>query len=177
MMKAQFWSFDILFAMIIFLSAMALMTAIWLNISTQYSIGYGNGPEEMQAQLQSLSGRITGEGYPDSWYSVVNPSNTATWQNISIGLGSGGGGSLSSGKIAELMAMDSADYQYTKTLLGTGYDYYITIGNSELNITLGMSPATGNAISIQSVEKPVTIGGSSANMRVELWTNTTFGIE
>ncbi len=175
-MKAQFWSFDILFAMIIFVSAVVLMTAVWLDISGQYSIGYGNGPQEMQAQLQSLSGRITGTGYPQSWYSAVDPSNSETWNNISIGLGSASGG-ISEKKVEELIAMDSVDYQYTKSLVGTGYDYYIIIGNSNLNITMGMSPAAGNAVSIQSVEKPVTIGGAGAVMTVELWTNTTFGID
>ncbi len=81
-MRAQFWSFDVIFAVVIFGTALVLLTFVWTSISNQYSLSYGLGSANLQAQLQSLQNRILGPGTPSNWNSVLNVSNTMTWSNI-----------------------------------------------------------------------------------------------
>lgn len=173
-MKAQFWSFDIIFAMIIFIAAMIIITYVWLSVSSQFSLAYGNGMGNMQSQLQALAGRMLQRGSPANWNSDMNVSNTMTWSNITIGLGGQGG--IDAGKVLSLAAMSNYDYQETKPAMGIGYDYFIEISGSNINITIGRNPYEYNALAIQVIKEPVSIYGTQANMELELWTNTTFGV-
>ena len=63
-MKAQFWSFDVIFAMAIFSSALMLISFVWLGVSGQFSLSYSLGSQIMQAQVQSLQSRILTPGTP-----------------------------------------------------------------------------------------------------------------
>ncbi len=173
-MKAQFWSFDIIFAMIIFIAAMIIITYVWLSVSGQFSIAYSNSMGNMQSQLQALAGRMLQQGSPANWDSDLNVSNTVTWSNITIGLGGQEG--IDAGKVLSLAAMSNYDYQETKPAMGVGYDYFLEISGSGINITIGRNPSGYNALAIQVINEPVSIDGRQADMELELWTNTTFGV-
>ncbi len=175
-MKAQFWSFDIIFAMIIFVFTVLILSYVWYNIGNQLSSASGFGITSIQTQLQSLNTRISNPGTPANWESQINTTNTVTWTNVSVGLGTGQTNVISYPKVAALVAMSNYKYQSTKALLGISYEYYITISNQDLNITIGRNPQKWNTTSIQVATKNVFINGVPANMRIELWTNTTFGI-
>ncbi|MEM0147383.1 MAG: hypothetical protein QXR85_03005 [Candidatus Micrarchaeaceae archaeon] len=178
-MKAQFWSFDVIFAMVIFGTALVLLTFVWFSVSEQFSLASGNGVEEMQAQLRLLQSTILTQGSPPEWNSVVNITNPSTWQNVSIGLGTGDGNAVSMAKTMTLMGLanyNNTTYQASKQMLGIGYDYFLSIKSSAFNITIGRSPYANKAVAIESAEMPVTIQGMQANMQILIWTNTTFGV-
>ena len=175
-MKCQFWSMDAIFAMVIFGIAIVLVTFVWYNISNQFALASGYGVEGMQAQLQGLQARLLSQGMPPDWNNLVDTGNTATWNNISIGLGGEGQGTLSTQKVMTLMAMSNYDYQATKPELGVGFDYYITIRGGAIDLRIGRSPELKNAVSEQVSTVPVDIGGSQAYMQVIVWTNTSFGV-
>ncbi len=178
-MKAQFWSFDVIFAMVIFGTTLVLLTFVWFSVSTQFSLASGYGAEEMQAQLQLLQSRILSSGTPSDWASLVNITNPSTWQNISIGLGTGNGNRISMGKVMTLMALanyNTTTYQASKQMLGIGFDYFIIIKSSAFNITIGRNPSQYKAVAVQIAKMPVILQGLAANMQVEVWTNTTFGV-
>ena len=175
-MKAQFWSMDAVFALVIFSVAVVLVTYVWYGVTNQFALANGNGVGVAQSQLQSLENRLVSGGSPANWYSKVNISNTQTWDNISIGLGGNGQMNLSQQKVFTLLAMSSSNYQATKQELGVGYDYYITIKGSNYNLAIGQNPSLMNATTEQVADVPVTIGGTSAQMQVIIWTNTTFGV-
>ena len=175
-MKAQFWSMDAIFAIVIFGVAMVLITFVWYNVTNQFALANGNGVSNAQSQLQSLETRLVAPGSPSNWYSSINVSNTITWNNISIGLGGSGQGNLSRQKIYTLIAMTNTNYQATKQELGVGYDYFITLNGGNYNLTIGSNPALKNATTEQVAEVPVTINGASAQMQIIVWTNTTFGV-
>jgi hypothetical protein len=178
-MRAQFWSFDVIFAVVIFGTAIVLLTFVWTSISNQYSLSYGMGSINLQAQLQSLQGRILGQGTPANWNSAVNVSNTITWSNVSIGLGTGSGTALSPNKVMTFMAMSdsaSASYQATKPLLGVGYEYYIVIYGNNMTMSFGASPYSNKATSIQVAMQSATLNGAPVSMRIMVWTNKTFGV-
>jgi hypothetical protein len=178
-MKAQFWSFDAIFAMAIFVAALVLLTFVWNSISNQFSLASGFGVVSMQAQLQGLQNRIALQGTPASWNSYINVSSIPTWSNVSIGLGTGSGSSLSVNKIMAFMAMsdhNSTAYQATKPLLGVGYDYYITISENNVTLGFGIAPYTHSPTSIQVAMQSVTINGVPAQMQIIVWTNKTFGV-
>lgn len=175
--KAQFWSFDLVFAVIIFVFALVLLTYVWVNISGEYSISYGRNVASLQLQLNSLGSQLLSTGTPPNWNYLVNLSAASAWQNITIGLGNGTSGSLSQFKINALQNMSSANYQDVKPALGVGYDYYITITGEGISESIGKNPAQLNSTSSQSMSVPVVIGGSPAQMSIELWTNSTLGLE
>ena len=175
-MKAQFWSFDIIFALFIFIVAILVLTSVWLSISNQFAIANGDNTGSMQNELQQLDSKLLSTGSAN-WQDLVQPTKTSTWQNVSVGLGVGQGSGLSSGKIETLEAMSSHDYQATKPILGIAYDYYIYIAlNGGLNITIGKSPQGQSATSVQVSSLPIIVAGQKGTLKTEIWTNTTFGI-
>ncbi|MDE1762224.1 MAG: hypothetical protein KGH78_03460 [Candidatus Micrarchaeota archaeon] len=180
-MRLQFLSFDAIFAMVIFTFAVSLLAFIWYTINSQIAIGSGNSVQGMQLQLEAVSEKILGTGYPQNWYSTVDTSNSLTWANISVGLGSGVGGAISNSKLAAFSSMANGNYLYTKPLLGVGYDYYIVISTSAYQIAIGKKPAPQvgsalNGVTLQSTSRSVTINGQPANMQIFIWTNSSFGI-
>jgi hypothetical protein len=178
-MKAQFWSFDIVFAIVIFGIALVLLTFVWTSISNQYSLSYGMGSANLQAQLQSLQNRLLGTGTPSNWNSAVNVSNTLTWSNVSIGLGTGNGTALSQGKVMTFLAMsghNATAYQATKPLLGVGYEYYIVLYGSNMTMSLGMSPYRTTPTEMQVATQSATLNGAPVTIRIMVWTNKTFGV-
>ncbi len=175
-MRAQFWSMDAIFAIVIFSLAIVLMTYVWYDITNQFALASGYGVSSAQNQLQALQTRLLGTGTPSDWYSTVEVSNTLSWSNVSIGLAGPGTANLSSQKIFTLMAMSKSNYQASKQELGVGYDYYITITGSDFDLGIGSNPASQNATTEQVATLPVTISGRSAQMQIIVWTNTTFGV-
>ncbi len=173
-MKAQFWSFDIIFAIVIFVFAILILTFVWLSISSEFSLANTGNLARMQIQLQSLSASLLSPGTPANWNSEVTLGAPQAWENISVGLGNGTAGSLSQSKINELNNMSTADYQATKPALGVAYDYNLSfIGK---NIAIGGNPSTSNAVTVQTVSIPAVINGNVIVVRVELWTNGTTGL-
>jgi hypothetical protein len=180
-MRGQFWSFDGVFGMTIFTIALLLLATVWLNINRQLSLAYGFNIDSIQQQLLSIEAKILTPGVPSNWNAVVIANKSSTWSQVSLGLGSGNGYTLSTAKILYLSAMSSynyTDYQSTKYMLGTAYDYYIIINSPSLyNITIGRNPLKGNATAIQAATvQEVLDNGAPVTLRIELWTNTSFGV-
>jgi hypothetical protein len=178
-MKAQFWSFDVIFAIIIFSLALSLITFVWLGITNQFSVSYGTGTQTMQMQLQSMQSRITGAGVPANWNVAMNVINPTTWNNISIGLGTGAGIQLSQSKIMTFMAMSNYNmttYQATKSLLGIGYDYYMLINSTNYTIVFGLAPYYLNPYAIMVARQSAFLNGVPVTMQLLLWTNKSFGV-
>lgn len=189
-MRAQFWSFDVIFAIVIFGTAIVLLGYVWNTMSNQYALSYGMGSANLQAQLQSLQNRLLGPGTPPNWNSALNVSNTLTWSNVSIGLGTGNGTALSPGKLMAFMAMSdyvpantpanspyySSSYQSTKQLLGVGYEYYIVIYGSNLTMSFGAPPFGSKSTATQVATQYATLNGAPVRVRIMVWTNKTFGV-
>ncbi len=173
-MKAQFWSFDVIFAMVIFGVALTILAYVWYSINNQFSIAYGYGVGTMQAQLDNLASTLLTQGNPPNWYALVVANNTATWGNVSIGIGSSS--NLSAQKIMTLASMANYNYQATKPLLGVGYDYYIVISGSGFSIPIGLNPSKNGAISVQVVNEKAILEGSPVTISISVWTNTSFGV-
>jgi hypothetical protein len=177
-MKAQFWSFDAMFAMLIFLFAIVMLSFVWYNISNQLPLAAGYGPNGMLLQLNLLQAELLSSGSPSGWASSVNITDPNTWSNISIGIGTGSGTGVSYSKLMELDAMSNYDYNATKGALGIGFDYYITVRSDTIpmDIRIGRDPANSGTTSVQVAHEGVVIDGEPAEATITLWTNSTFGI-
>lgn len=180
-MKLQFLSFDAIFAIVIFTFAVSMLAFVWYTINSQASISTGTSIQSMQLQLESLSDKILGPGYPSNWYSTIDTSNTLTWANISAGIGNGLGGGISNVKLATLSSMANGNYLATKSILGVQFDYYITITSKNYNFAIGKKPKAQsgsalNGVTEQVTNKQVVINGQGANMQIFIWTNSSFGI-
>lgn len=175
-MKAQFWSFDAVFATVIFGVAIVLLTIVWFAVSSQFSLSSGLGVSTMQVQLQSLQRRLLATGSPPNWNAVVNVSNTISWSNVSGSLGLGNGTALSQAKVMTFLSMthNITSYQATKALLGIGYEYYITITGSDFAVSIGLSP--NNPTSIQVARLSATMNNAPVKVLLEVWTNRSAGV-
>ena len=177
-LKAQFWSFDVIFAVVIFTTAVTILAFTWFNINNQLSIGYGNGATIMQIQAKSFAQTILTPGYPTNWQSYIDTSNSMTWGGISIGIGASQGTSnLSTSKIYALASMVNSNYQATKQYLGIAFDYYITIkSNSNLgagmNISMGKDPSANKALTVYVERRSAFVNGIPASITILVWTNT-----
>lgn len=175
-MEAQFWSFDITFAIIVFTFSIIILAYAWLNVSSELSLSYGGGEENMQAELRNLQSTLLSQGSPPDWNSAVDAGDQTTWINVTAGLLNKGNSTLSTAKIMTLAAMSSLDYQHTKAVLGVGFDYYIIITGDDYRLTIGRDPSLGGATAIDVAKKSVIVDGRPAVMQIYLWTDTTFGI-
>ncbi len=176
-MRGQFWSFDVIFAIIIFSVVLIIITFSWNTISTQISLSYGNNAELMQIQSASLARTLLLPGTPISWNTEVNTTNTITWSNLTIGLtNSAGDNNISSSKLYTFIAMSNYNYSDTKSALGIGYDYYITISNNEMNITIGENPDTNNALDVYSYRESGSLNRMPVEIDVMLWTSQRLAV-
>ena len=177
--KAQFWSFDVIFAVIIFSFAITILAFTWFNISNQLSPGFGNGSGIMQMQLQTLTQNLLSPGVPANWQGNINITNSLTWGSIGIGLGAGQGSTtISSGKVYTLLSMANSNYQATKQAIGVGFDYYINIKSAQfqgsgINVSIGRSPFNGGALTVNVSDRNAVMNGVPVSIRTILWTNTT----
>lgn len=177
-MRAQFWSFDVIFAVIIFSFAITVLALTWFNISNQLSLGYSNGSGIMQQQLQRLSQNLDSGGTPTDWENLVNVTKVNTWNGMTVGFTVFSKSSLSSAKVYAFMSMSDYNYQATKELLGVGFDYYITITSnpavgSGINITMGRNPEDYGALTTYVATRTGHMNGIPITETVMLWTNTT----
>ncbi len=178
-MKAQFWSFDVIFAIVIFSVALTLLTYTWYDVNSQLSLSYGNGATIMQIEQQSLASTLLTPGSPSYWNSEINTSNESTWQGIGVGLANSSGSTvLSPAKVYALAAMAStpAGYQQSKQVLGVGYEYFITIRGGSLNITIGENPETNGALTTYTSTGHAFLGGVPVAVQVDIWTSQPFGV-
>ncbi|MCL5093008.1 MAG: hypothetical protein M1128_00895, partial [Candidatus Marsarchaeota archaeon] len=53
--KAQFWSFDVIFAIVIFTISLTILAYTWFNINNELALAYGNGGTIMELQAQTLA--------------------------------------------------------------------------------------------------------------------------
>lgn len=172
--KAQFWSIDVIFAIVIFAVAITILSFTWYNVNTQLSIAIGGGAVIAQLEAHTLADNIFSTGTPASWQSTINTTDTSTWKNVSIGLGSAPGSTnISTSKLYAFIAMASHNYQATKQRLGVGYDYEIIMNGGTLNITIGRNPLTSHALSIFVEKRSAFISGSPVNIEILVWTNST----
>jgi hypothetical protein len=181
-MKAQFWSFDVIFAVVIFSIAITILAFTWYNINNQLSLAYGNSATIMQLQSLSFAGTLLSPGSPPNWDSDVNTTNINTWNFTSIGIGSANGTGISSKKLYTLMSMANYNYQATKQPLGIDFDYYITVtgtssNGGSLNATIGISPSKGHALTVYVEKRSSFIDGNPVQIVIYLWTNTSIGVE
>ena len=171
-MRMQFWSFDVIFAIVIFTVAMTILAFTWYNVNSELAISSSGSGTIMQLQSQVLSQALLSEGYPSHWYSQINLSNPSTWQKVSVGIEASNGTEISSKKLYTFMAMAASDYGLTKQLLGVSYNYYIVIYNSEINITIGLNPSTNAALTTYVISRYGYINGQPVRIKIMLWTNT-----
>ncbi|MCL5430072.1 MAG: hypothetical protein M1504_01175 [Candidatus Marsarchaeota archaeon] len=170
--KAQFWSFDVIFAIVIFSIAITIVGVAWYNINNQLSLSYGNGATIMELQAKSLIQGLFSVGSPSDWQAAVNTTNTLTWYNVSAGFASEPlSSNLSMGKIYTLMAISNYNYQQSKMALGIGYDYYITINGGIFNITMGKNPALNGAVTVYVEKRSAFINGEPVKVTAMVWTN------
>jgi len=177
-LKAQFWSFDAIFAVVIFGIAITLLAYTWFDVNTQLSLAYGNGATILQIQAQAVSRQLLTTGSPTNWQGVVNVSNTITWAGVGAGLAlSNSGVALSQSKIYALMLIsNSSTYQLSKQVLGVGYDYYIEIVGNNYNITMGINPSTSNAFTTAVYRESATINGAPVTIITMIWTNQPLAV-
>ena len=175
--KAQFWSFDLIFAMVIFSVALTILAFTWFSVTNQLALSYGGGSSLFQLRTDSFTQTVLSEGSPTDWYDVINTTNSLTWSGITVGLGaSQTNTTLSSAKIDALISMQSYDYNATKQALGAPYEYFITITSPErygagINMSIGKNPASFNAVTIGTETRSAVLNGRPVSVSVELWTN------
>lgn len=178
-LKGQFWSFDMIFAIVIFSFAITILAFTWFSINNQLSISNGNNAGFMQQQLQQLSDNILLPGRPFTWDTGVSFSNYSSWQNFRIGLTDEiGSTTIDSNKLYTLLSMANSNYQATKGSLGISFDYYITITSisnigSGINISIGRNPLGNGALTVYTEKSYGMLNDVPVTVTTMLWTNTT----
>lgn len=176
-LKAQFWSIDVIFAVIIFSIALTILGFTWYNVNNQLALAYGSGAIIAQLQVHTLAQNLLSPGSPPGWIGMVNTTNTVTWANVSIGLSQAPSSSnISISKLYTFISMSNNNYQATKQELGVGYDYYITIVGGQFNITAGSNPATNGALTVYVERRNAILSGTPVTLTVIVWTNTPLAI-
>lgn len=175
--RAQFWSFDLIFAVVIFSVGLTVLGFTWYSVSSQLALSYGSGSSVFQLRSDSFTQSVLSQGSPSTWYSIVNTTNTLTWRNITIGISaSQNSTALSAAKIDALESMASYNYTATKQPLDAPYEYFIVITSSTyysngINITVGENPIGKKAVTVNVETRSGVLNGVPVTVTVELWTN------
>jgi hypothetical protein len=170
--KAQFWSVDIVFAIVIFTIAITILAYTWFNINQQLSLSYSNDGFIMQLQAAKLTNELFTPGFPTYWQNIDNTTKTNTWNGTSIGLvGTAGSADFISNKIYTLQGMSNDNYSLVQQFLGVSYNFYIIISTSSYNITIGENPITNGALTVYLNQRSALVDGTPAIVYVYLWSN------
>ena len=175
--KAQFWSFDVIFAIVIFTVSLTILAYTWFNINSELALAYGNGGTIMELQAQTLAHTLLSTGYPSNWQSLVNTTNTATWNGTSVGLvNNPGSTAIAQNKLYAFMAMENYSYEATKQELGIGYAYFIVISGRNVNVTIGHNPSKYGALTTFVTKEAGTLGNQPVNIQIDVWTNKPIAV-
>ncbi len=171
-LKMQFWSLDIVFAIVIFGIVLTILLYIWFSVNSNLTAAYSNLNMILQTQNYQLSQNLLTPGVPNTWQSSINTTNALTWNGITIGLATSQRNiNFSVSKIYALMAMANYNYSYTKQILGLSYNYYIVITGASLNLSIGKNPKLNNALTINIEQKSIFIEGTPATLKTIVWTD------
>lgn len=180
-MRAQIWSLDAIFAIIIFSFTITILAVTWFNVSNELALTSNNNGGIISIQAKSFADIVMSPGSPSNWYSYVNTTNTLTWNNTVPGiLVSYQNNFISPQKLDALQSMSNYNYRATKSLLGIGYNYYIDITGEYqqpggINITIGSNPNTNAATTVYAERRSGTINGVPVSINIYVWTNATTG--
>ncbi len=170
--KLQFWSLDIIFAIVIFGIVLTILLFIWLNVNSNLSASYSNTNIILQTQNHQLSQDLLTPGIPNNWPNSVNTTNISTWNGITIGLSSSQRSiNFSLQKLYTFIAMVNYNYSYTKQILGLSYNYYILITGPSFNLSIGENPQTHGATIVNIETSSIFINTQTAVMKTIVWSN------
>jgi hypothetical protein len=179
--RAQFWSFDLIFAVVIFCFAITILAYTWFNINNQLASEYSSTSILLQLQAQTLSQGLMSPGAPGNWQNTVNTLSTPTWSGVSVGLATAqSSSSISASKLYTFMSMANYNYLATKPPLGVAFDYYITIVSpsaaNAISISIGKNPSTNGALATYAQKMSATLNGIPVVVTVNVWTGTAFAL-
>lgn len=111
--------------------------------------------EEMHKEAFLLSQRlISSPGEPSEWNSTnVSTVGLAYQRHV-----------LDSKKLAEFIAISLADYEGAKEALGTGYDFYFAVQDSDGNVLFETEKKLTNYSRVSSVTRYCFLDGSKVTM-------------
>ncbi len=155
--RGQAWGFDLTIASIIFIGGIIVFYVYALNTPSQ-----GNDKiDSLTYEGNSISDALLSEGFPQNWEA-----------NNVVKLGLTTNNKINQTKLENLYALSQSDYQKTKLLFNTKYNYFI---NASSPLTIKNSPISGigiqennsnNLIKISRFtiydEKPITL-------TIEVW--------
>ena len=171
-LRAQFWSFDVIFSVVIFSVALTILSLAWFNISNQLSLSSGNTDYIMQLQAEQLSQNLLGTGSPVNWETDLQPNHPSSWVGIAFGLSAApGSANLSTAKIYSLIGMAGTNYTDSQQALGVGYNYYIDITGGPYNITIGENPLTSGAVTVFVSKRSAFLNKVPVTLDVYIWSN------
>ena len=179
-MRAQIWSMDLIFAVVIFSFTVTVVGVAWLHISNGLSTSYSNTQGAMSMQAGAMSDILLSSGTPANWQGAITATNSLTWRGVSPGLvAAAGQEQISPAKLYALMSMASSNYTATKPLFGIGNDYYIVVtgppGSGFANVTIGRNPLAANASTILVDRNSAVLNGNPVWVSVMVWSNSTVG--
>jgi hypothetical protein len=170
--KGQFWSFDMVFAMVVFMAAITILASTWLSISNQLALSSSGIIELMQLQVQQVSQNLVSAGTPVNWQSIVNTSQPSTFSDVSPGLAASvGSSSISSAKLYTLISMVNKNYSAAGLSFGATYDYYINLAGGSINVSIGKNPLTNGAVTTFVSTRSAFMNGVPITIKVYIWSS------
>ncbi len=124
--RAQAWGYDLVIAAAIFTIALVFFYFYTINNSRETEEVF----QKMFSEGDLIGSFILSEGYPENW----NPSNV-----VSIGLLSRG--EINETKLESLYSLTLSDYNQTKKLFNTKYNYYFSLEGK--NFSINSQPVSG----------------------------------
>ena len=76
--KAQIWSLDLIFALVIFGFTMTILAAAWLKTTNDISTSGSGSTAVLSIQTKSFADALMSPGYPQNWYGTINTVNPYT---------------------------------------------------------------------------------------------------
>ena len=150
--RAQGWGFDLVIALMIFSAVLFLFFFYILN----YSPEADKNLADMNSEADSISNLILSEGRPTDW-------NSSNIQEIGILTGK----KINETKLYNFFNISTDNYDLTKSLLKTNYEYFINFSetiysNGILISEIGKEPTESEYLSKSSRQaiynnKPITI--------------------
>ncbi|MFH1285012.1 MAG: hypothetical protein ABIH99_00340 [Candidatus Micrarchaeota archaeon] len=173
--KGQFFSYDALISVVIFLLAFSILIFYWTNIRAVSE----DPREDMQKSALSLSDALLTPGNPSNWDSLA-VNNEFLYQ---IGVANDSETNvINTTKMCKLVDFAATNYDATKNALQMPYNYYIAVedagGNvksaacssvpTELKAGVPIQP-TNNPSNVVNIVRVVILDGQISRLHVQVY--------
>lgn len=165
--KAQAWGMDLMVAVIIFMIAIVSFFLYTLNNPREGT----EAIDELRYDARIISESIMSAGYPSGWELSADPGGTV--KTIGV-LNSFNENRINDDKLEEFYNLAVSDYDKTKALFNTKFEYFVSLSSGDMDVGggvsgIGLDPSSNSPKNLVRVTRFTIYKDKPVTLYIDVW--------